>query len=135
MGHSHAGTPKRSLIATLIATTTLTMSLPKGSWAFVAPAALSQGAQDAQNASAETRAQDMQLIQKTLENKILRQRLQEYGFSPEETNRRLTKLSDAQVHQLAMQTQRLNPGGGVLVALLVLGILVLLFIYLLERVV
>lgn len=132
MGHSHAGTPKRSLIATLIATTTLTMSLPKGSWALLAPSALSQGAQ---SASADTRTQDMQLIQKTLENKILRQRLQEYGFSPEETNRRLTKLSDAQVHQLAMETQRLNPGGGIIVALLVLGILVLLFIYLLERVV
>ena len=117
------GTPKRSLIAVLIATTTFAMAIPHNSWAFIAPSDLSQGAQAAQETSAATREQDMKIIQKTLESKILRQRLQEYGFSPAETDRRLTKLSDAQVHQLAMQTQRLNPGGDLLIALLIVGIL------------
>jgi len=123
--------PKRSLSAVLIVTTSFAMTLPPSGWALIAPSSLSQSQQASNDAMRE---QDMKIIQKTLESKILRQRLMDYGMSPEETNRRLTQLSDAQVHQLAMESKRLNPGGGLLIGLLVLGILVLLFIYLLKRV-
>jgi hypothetical protein len=126
--------PKTSLIAFLIAATTLSMTLPVQGWALLAPV---QGSVRTM-ADDAARKQDLATVQKALESKILRQRLQDFGLSPEETNRRITQLSDSQVHQLAMQAQKLNPAGdgglGLLVALLVIGILVLLFIYLFKRV-
>jgi len=123
---------KTSFIAVLIGATTMAATLPPRGWAMLAPSRMAKNTSPGDTSSRE---QDMKVIQKTLESKMLRQRLQEFGYSQEETNRRLSKLSDRQVHQLAMDTQHLNPGGDILIPLLVLGILVLLFIYLLERVV
>ena len=125
---------KLSFIAVLIVATTMALTLPPKGWALLAPARMS-GTVDSMNSA---RREDLKIIQKTLESKILRQRLQDFGLTPEETQARMNRLSDAQVHQLAMQAQRLNPGGdaglGILVFLLVVGILVLLFVYLLKRV-
>src|ERR1019366_10536441 len=68
---------------------------------------------------------------RSLESKMVRQRLSEFKLTPEQVNQRMSQLSDAQVHQVAMQIRTMNPGGdgglGILVALLVIGILVLLF--------
>jgi hypothetical protein len=123
--------PKRSVSAVLVVTTSLAMTLPPSGWALIAPARLSQSQQTSSDAA---RAADMRIIQKTLESKILRQRLMDYGLSPQETDRRLTQLSNAQIHQLAMESKRLNPGGDLLIGLVVLGILVLIFIILLKKV-
>src|SRR5439155_21128448 len=121
-------------IAVLIVATTMALTLPPKGWALLAPAHMS----DIVGSLHSARSEDLRVIQKTLESKILRQRLQDFGLTPEETQARLNRLSDAQVHQLAMQATHLNPGGdaglGILVTLLVLGILVLLFVYLLKRV-
>ena len=125
---------KKPLVAVLSVATTLSLTQPPNSWALLAPASLSEK----NEALSSARSEDLKVIQKTLESKILRQRLQEFGLTPEETTGRMNRLSDAQIHQLAMQARHVNPGGdaglGLLVTVLVLGILVLLFVYLLKRV-
>jgi uncharacterized protein DUF6627 len=90
--------------------------------------------QDAAGASA-VRAADMAKIQAALESKVVRQKLMDYGLSPEEAVSRLNKLSDEQVHQFAAHTDSLQAGGdgaGFLVGLMVLAVLVVLLIFLLE---
>ena len=76
------------------------------------------------------RNQDIQTIKKALENKIVKQRLQDLGFSEEEIQERLNQLSDEEVHSLAMQIDSLSQGGllGVVIAVLVIVILVLVIL-------
>jgi multidrug efflux pump subunit AcrB len=57
------------------------------------------------------RNQNIQTIQKALESKIVKQRLQDLGFSEEEIQERLNQLSDEEVHSLAMQIDSLSQGG------------------------
>jgi hypothetical protein len=125
---------KHSFIGTLMIATTLAMTMPPQSWAMLAPTNVINAAPS----ESLSRAQDLKTIQSTLENKMVRQRLSEFKLTPEEINQRMSKLTDAQVHQLAMQIRTINPGGdaglGIIVALLVIGILVLLFVYLFKRV-
>jgi hypothetical protein len=85
-----------------------------------------------------TRGADLQRVQTVLESKMIQQRLEELGLTPEEINARLSQLSDAQLHQLATQLDSLMPGGdgglGIIIALLVIAVLVVLFVYLFKRV-
>ena len=79
------------------------------------------------------RSEELQKIQKFLEMKVVRERLQEFGFTPDEIQSRLNQLSDPQIHQLALQVDKLKVGGDgweVLFALLVIAILVLVIIWL-----
>src|SRR5574341_640529 len=57
------------------------------------------------------RAEDLQKVQRLLENKIVRQRLQDMGLNAEEITARLDRVSDVQMHQLAVQIDALMPGG------------------------
>jgi hypothetical protein len=57
------------------------------------------------------RAADLIKVQTALESKIIRQKLMDYGLSPEETMARVNMLSDEQVHQLAAHTDSLQAGG------------------------
>lgn len=81
------------------------------------------------------RNQDIQTIQKALENKIVKQRLQDLGFSEEEIQERLNQLSDEEVHSLAMQIDSLSQGGilGVVIAVLVIVVLVLVIMKLMDK--
>jgi hypothetical protein len=82
------------------------------------------------------RASDLQKIQKFLEMKMIRERLKELGFTPEEIQRRLDDLSDLQIHQIALQLDELKVGGdglGIVIALLLIAVLVVLIIYLLGH--
>jgi hypothetical protein len=80
------------------------------------------------------RAADMDKIQKALETKMIKERLEKLGFTQEEINNRLSQLSDQQIHQLALQLDDLKVGKsdalGVIVALLVIVILVLVILQL-----
>lgn len=80
------------------------------------------------------RDQDMQTIMKTLESKIVKQRLQDLGFSEKEIQERLNQLSNEEVHSLAMQIDSLSQGGifGVIIAVLVIVLLVLLILKLID---
>jgi hypothetical protein len=75
---------------------------------------------------------DMQKIQAILETKVVKQRLQDFGFSEEEIKNRLSQLSDQQLHKLALNLDELKVGKddalGVIIALLVIAILVVLLL-------
>lgn len=76
------------------------------------------------------RDQDIQSIKKTLENKLVKQRLQDLGFSEQEIQERLDQLSDQEVQSLAMQIDSLTQGGilDAVIAVLVIVLLVVLIL-------
>ena len=78
------------------------------------------------------RAADIGKIQKVLEMKMVRERLEKLGFAQDEIQNKLSSLSDQQMHSLALQIDEIRVGGdlGIVIALLVIAILVVLFIQL-----
>ncbi|MEK6745019.1 MAG: PA2779 family protein [Nitrospirota bacterium] len=119
------------LIAALLAISTL--AGPAEAMLLPAPSAAPYADQ---SAPSPDRAADIAKIQKTLETKELRQRLMDYGLTPDETAARIDKLSDEQVHQLAASMDSLQAGGdsvlGLVLGLVIIALLVVLIIYLLE---
>jgi predicted PurR-regulated permease PerM len=73
------------------------------------------------------RNQDLETISKALETKIIKQRLQDLGYSDQEIQDRLDQLSDQEIHNLAVQIDSLTQGGatGLIIGILVIIILVL----------
>jgi hypothetical protein len=76
------------------------------------------------------RDQDIQIIKKALENKVITQRLQDLGFSDQEIQKRMDQLSDQEVHDLAVQIDSVNQGGifGIVIAVLVIVLLVVVIL-------
>lgn len=73
------------------------------------------------------RSSRLQNIQKILEAKMICKRLQQLGFSQDDIQRRLSRLDDQQIHQIALQLDDIKVGGNgfeVLVVLILIGILV-----------
>jgi hypothetical protein len=122
------------VIWALVITTFVMGAFPPDTQAMLAPAVSSSG----DSLLIATRGADLQRVQTVLESKMIQQRLEELGLTPEEINARLSQLSDAQLHQLATQLDSLMPGGdgglGIIIALLVIAVLVVLFVYLIKRV-
>ena len=90
----------------------------------------------ADSASASHRREDLEKLQTVLELKIVRQRLEDIGLTPDEINARLSRLSDHQLHELATKVEAMIPAGdalGIVIALLVIAILVVILIYLLNH--
>lgn len=83
-------------------------------------------------ASKIDRAADLQQIQRVLEMKMVRDRLEKFGFTSEEIQSRFNALSDHQVHQLAQQIDDLRVGSdeavAVIIILLVIAILVIILL-------
>jgi hypothetical protein len=115
----------RTLIFTLILTTTAMFLQPSSGWASLAPSGI--------EADASGRGTDMKVISSALESKALRAKLKSLGLDDAETQARLSKLSDAEIHQLASRIEAVHPGG-LVVEILVVAVLVLLVIYLAKRV-
>jgi len=85
--------------------------------------------------AASTRSADLVKIQTALESKVIRQKLMDYGLSPEEAMARVNTMSDEQIHQLASHTDSLQAGGdavGFVVGVLIVALLVVLLIYLVQ---
>ena len=78
------------------------------------------------------RTADLGKIQKVLEMKMVRERLEKFGFAQDEIQSKLSSLSDQQMHNLALQIDEIKTGGdlGIVIALLVIVILVVLIIQL-----
>ena len=79
------------------------------------------------------RAVDVEKIRTALEQKLVRQRLQDLGFSVDEISTRLFELTDGQIHYFATRLDDLKVGGdglGFVIAILVIIALVLLIIQL-----
>lgn len=75
-----------------------------------------------------TRAADLNTIQQALEHKMVKQRMGELGFTAGEIQLRLANASDAELHQLATQSETMMAGGviGLVISLLVIVLLVML---------
>lgn len=117
----------------LLVITTLAMGLhPPETVAMLAPS-LSTAAE---SSSDPHRIADLQKIQSLLESKVIRQRLEDFGVSPEEINAKLAGLSDDQLHQFATEIEAIIPAGdglGIVIALLVIAILAVILVYLLNH--
>lgn len=87
--------------------------------------------------SPDSQSSDLKKVQKFLEMKMVRERLKEFGFTPDEIQARLSQLSDQQIHQLALKLDDLkvsaDSGLGIVVGLLVIAILVIILVWLLEH--
>ena len=116
---------KNGLIGTLMIAITLTMTMPSQGWTMLAPADLAM----TPAVKSDSRAQDLKTIQNTLESKMVRQRLSEFKLTPEQINQRLSRLSDAQIHQMATQIRTVNPGGGAIGFLIGVGVLVVIVLF------
>lgn len=93
--------------------------------------------QVASEAVAMDRAADWQVVQTALENKLVRERLNSYGLTDSEINTRLERLSDQQLHQVALNISQQNPAGDdddddLVIGLLVGVILVALIVWLVQ---
>ena len=105
--------------------------------AFAGPAEamyLDLGGRPAQGAPSVDRTTDLARIQKTLESQVIRQRLEDYGLSPDEALAKLGALTDGQVHQLASRIDAVQAGGrgsidtNTLIIILLLVVLILLLV-------
>lgn len=83
------------------------------------------------------RAEDLATVQQALEHKIARQLLTDYGVSEAEVEQLLARLSDAELHELASQSERLayGAGDGAVVILLVVAIALLILLLLGKRII
>ncbi len=87
-------------------------------------------------ASGTDRAADLDTVQKVLESRLVQQRLQDLGFTPEEVRARLAQLSDAQIHQFAQRLDGLRvgqDGWSVFFGILVVAALVIIIYYLVTN--
>lgn len=85
---------------------------------------------------ATARDADMLMAQRTLENKVVAQKLRDYGVTPEAAQLRLAAMSDQDLHQLASASKGLPTGGdgtGAIIGVLLVVILVIVVIKLMNR--
>jgi hypothetical protein len=114
--------------AMILAGTMLALSSGRAA-AMLAPATI--------QADASVRSHDMKTVQSFLEQKAVGQHLASLNLSPSEIESRLASLSDQEIHQVATRINQQQPGrdgSGVVITVLVIGVLALLFVYLLKRV-
>ena len=86
-----------------------------------------------QSASSISRQEDMATIQRALEDKLVGERLKDLGDTEEESQARLDRLSDAEIHSFAAQLDSLTRAGdcvGIVIALLLIAILVIVILML-----
>src|SRR4030042_2985744 len=57
------------------------------------------------------RESDLQKIQNVIETKMIGERLKQMGLTPDEIQKRLSQLSNQQIHRLALQLDELRVGG------------------------
>jgi hypothetical protein len=78
----------------------------------------------------------MLMAQRALENKVVAQKLADYGLAPDEAQARLASMSDADLHTLASASKGLPSGGdatGAIIGVLVVIILVIVVLRLMHR--
>ncbi|MEW6067458.1 MAG: PA2779 family protein [Nitrospirota bacterium] len=79
------------------------------------------------------RAGDLGKIQKILETKAISERLKQFGMTQDEVQKRLSQLSDHQIHQIALQLDDLRLGqDGALTAIIAVLVIAILVIVLLK---
>lgn len=85
----------------------------------------------------DLRAAEISRVQSVLEQKVVMQKLLDYGVSSEEAMAKIRSMSDTDLHRLATLTDRVAAGAdsgvGFLIGLAVLVILVLVILMLMNR--
>lgn len=117
--------PKKTffkVVAVYLAIAMVLLSLPAQGWAMFIP---SSGADTMRKA-------DMAAIQKTLESTVVKQRLMDYGLSPDKAMAGVNKLSDEQVHQFASRLDSLQAGADGADALIFLLLVAIIVVLILE---
>lgn len=110
------------LLAIYLVSSTVLLTLPAQGWAMFIP---SSGADAVRKA-------DMAAIQKTIESTVVKQRLMDYGLSPDEAMARVNKLSDEQVHRFAAQLDSLQAGADGVDALIFVLLVAIIVVLILE---
>ena len=86
---------------------------------------------------ASERDADLLMAQRALENKIVAQKLSDYGVAAEDAQLKLASMSDRDLHTLASATKGLPSGGdgatGAIIGVLVVVILVIIVLKLMNR--
>lgn len=85
---------------------------------------------------ASQRDADMIAVQRALENKLVAQKLADYGVSTDQVQVRMVSMSDQELHTLASASKGLPSGGdgvGLLISLLIVVLLVILILKLLNK--
>jgi hypothetical protein len=85
---------------------------------------------------ASVRDADLLVAQRTLENKVVAQKLRDYGVSPAAAQLKLASMSDQDLHRLASASKGLPSGGdgtGAIIGVLVVVILVIVILRLMNR--
>jgi hypothetical protein len=80
---------------------------------------------------ASVRDADMLMAQRALENKVVAQKLHDYGLTPAQSQARLAAMSDQDLHTLASASKGLPSGGdatGAIIGVLVVVILVIVIL-------
>jgi len=111
------------------------------SWMFVlhvtpAAAGLASSRLSGTTAIASQRDADMLAVQRALENRVVAQKLADYGVQTEEVQVRLASMSDEELHTLASATKGLPSGGdgvGALISILIIVLLIILILKLLNK--
>jgi hypothetical protein len=87
--------------------------------------------------AADVRMEDVTKIQSFLENKIVLQKLVDYGVSPEEARAKVQAMTAEDLHRLASLTDRAGVGAddgiGLLIGLAILVILILVILKLSHK--
>ena len=113
--------PVFKIISLYLVIAVIALTLPAQGWAMLVP-----------ERQAEARSTDQAKVQATLESSVIKQRLLDFGLTPEETTARLNRLSDEQVHRLAANMDAVQAGGDALGDVVVILLIVILVIAILE---
>ena len=121
---------KKSLVVYL-ALAIFFVAFPADLYAMFIPS--SAGQEVVSDGNSPSRGRDLQNVQKTLESKIVQQRLADLGLTAEEISTRIGSLSNHDLHQLSTRIDQMQTGGGddglgFLIALLVIAILVVVLL-------
>ena len=83
------------------------------------------------------RAEDLSKVQSFLENKVVVQKLIDYGVSPEEAKAKVQAMDAKELHRLASLTERVAAGAddalGIIIAILIIVILVIVILKLSNK--
>ena len=99
-------------------------------------AGLAPSARSGGTTVSSARDADLLVAQRTLENKVVAQKLRDYGVSPIEARSKLASMSDQDLHRLASASRGLPSGGdatGAVIGVLVVVILVIVVLKLMNR--
>ena len=110
--------PFMKLLSIYLVVSMLLLTLPVQGWAMFIPAAQ----------ATTTRQADLESIQRMLESQLIKQRLMDFGLTADDALARVNRLSDEQIHQLALNLNSVQAGAdngpGFLIFLLLVAIIV-----------